>query len=315
MQIETWCTAEVPATSRFDAWGHALSATHLDWELVGRAKDFNADLTARSVGDMKLIGCRCDPCEGFRSPAQVERGSSDFVGILFELSGSELVRQGDREALLLPGDFVVWDSSQSMQFRVLEPLSKMTILVPKMAMQRFLPNLNEIAGMRIDGNGKLGPLVGAHLRQLCLGLETLEDEHLQMVVDMTLELVSAGVEARYGRGTESGTNKFIQVRRYILDHLADPELSPSTIAASNSISLSYLHKLFAARGASVSRWILRQRLDRCKKALFLRGSGQSVMDVAFAWGFNDASHFSRSFKLEFGQTPRSVINSARDAGR
>lgn len=315
MQIETWSTAGLPTTSRFDAWSHALSATHLDWELIGHAKNFDADLTARAVGDMKLVGCRCDPCEGFRSPVQIERSGSDFVGILFELSGSELVRQGEREALLRPGDFVLWDSSRSMQFRVLEPLSKMTILVPKIVMQRFLPNLDQVAGMRVDGTESLGPLVGAHLRQLCAGLGTLEDEHLQMVIDMTMELVCAGIGARYGRGAEGRADKFSQVRRFILDHLADPDLSPTTIAASNSISLRYLHKLFAARGASVSRWILRQRLDRCRKALSSYGSDKSVTDVAFAWGFNDASHFSRTFKLEFGQTPRSVMNSAGGAER
>jgi len=29
-----------------------------------------------------------------------------------------------------------------------------------------------------------------------------------------------------------------------------------------------------------------------------------VSEVAFSWGFNDATHFSRSFKEQFGLSPR-----------
>src|SRR5271170_6572282 len=139
MRLRTWKTADVPAADRFDAWSEALSSTHLDWELVGTEPDFEAKVVERTVGDLRLIGCRCDPCEGFRSPRHVNRGDGDYIGILFELSGLEIVRQGDREATLRPGDFVIWDSSKAMEFRVLEPLHKMTILVPKASMRRFLP--------------------------------------------------------------------------------------------------------------------------------------------------------------------------------
>jgi AraC-like DNA-binding protein len=31
---------------------------------------------------------------------------------------------------------------------------------------------------------------------------------------------------------------------------------------------------------------------------------QSVSDIAFSWGFNNAAHFSRSFRDEYRMTPR-----------
>lgn len=304
MKLSNWTTAGHPSAARFDVWGDALSATHLDWQLVGRMSDFRAEVTARNVGDLRLVGCTCDPCEGMRSKSQISRGIDDHIGILFELAGSEIVRQGDREATLKPGDFVIWDSSQAMEFRVLEPLQKMTILAPKSKMRRFLPAIDDIAGMRIDGTSSLGPLVGAYLRQLLEGLTTLEDEHLRMVADTTLELVAAGVGAQTKVNPDGGTELFERIRSHILQRLADPDLTPPDIARANGISLRYLHKLFSTRGLSVSRWILKQRLERCRKTLETEGPSRSITDIALGLGFNDVSHFSRSYRAEFGISPR-----------
>jgi AraC-like DNA-binding protein len=33
-------------------------------------------------------------------------------------------------------------------------------------------------------------------------------------------------------------------------------------------------------------------------------SSQSISDICFRWGFNDAAHFSRSFRADYGMTPR-----------
>jgi AraC-like DNA-binding protein len=31
---------------------------------------------------------------------------------------------------------------------------------------------------------------------------------------------------------------------------------------------------------------------------------RSVSEIAYHWGFNDAAHFSRTFKARFGMSPR-----------
>lgn len=313
MPTHTWTTADLPAASRFDAWSDALSSTHLDWELVGGSRDFDAEVVARNCGDLRLIGCRCDPCEGFRTSKHIDRSDGAYIGILFELAGAEIVRQGSQEATLRPGDFVIWDSLKPMEFRVLEPLRKMTILVPKQSMRRFLPEIDNVAGMRIEGTEKLGPLVSAHLQQLSLGLKTLEDRHLQLIADTTLELVAAGVRAKQVLDPAIGDRAYKRICSFIVEHLADPDLSPAMIAESNGISLRYLHKLFSTRGRSVSRWILKQRLERCRRDMEIFGRDRSITEIALGWGFNDSSHFSRSFRSEFGATPRATRRSFRQA--
>ena len=91
--------------------------------------------------------------------------------------------------------------------------------------------------------------------------------------------------------------------RYIDAHLADPELSPRRIAVALGMSVRYLHLLFEGAGDSVAATILARRLDRCRAAL-TASPHRSICEVAFAWGFADAGHFSRAFKTRFGKTPR-----------
>jgi AraC-like DNA-binding protein len=94
--------------------------------------------------------------------------------------------------------------------------------------------------------------------------------------------------------------------RYIDAHLADPELSPRGIAGALGVSLRYLHGVFED-GDSVGATILVRRLDRCRASLAdPRERHRSISEIAYQWGFNDAAHFSRTFKARFGASPRGL---------
>jgi AraC-like DNA-binding protein len=49
---------------------------------------------------------------------------------------------------------------------------------------------------------------------------------------------------------------------------------------------------------------LRQRLLRCRDTIAgATGTGRSVIDIAFGWGFNSMATFYRAFVNEFGSSP------------
>ena len=58
----------------------------------------------------------------------------------------------------------------------------------------------------------------------------------------------------------------------------------------------------------------RRRLERAREDLANPlYSHLSISDVCFRWGFNDAAHFSRSFRDQFGLSPRDHRQAIRDA--
>ena len=96
-----------------------------------------------------------------------------------------------------------------------------------------------------------------------------------------------------------------EVIRHIEDRLRDPKLSPASVAEGLRISPRYLRTVFAGTGEKVSAYIIRRRLEECAKQIRNPAwSGHTLTEIAFAWGFNSAAHFTRTFHEHFGMAPR-----------
>ena len=65
-----------------------------------------------------------------------------------------------------------------------------------------------------------------------------------------------------------------------------------------------LHLRFKQVGQSFTQWLRDERLKACSVAL--RDQNQrdlNISEIAYRWGFNDLSHFNKSFRARFDQTP------------
>ena len=87
-------------------------------------------------------------------------------------------------------------------------------------------------------------------------------------------------------------------------HLPNPSLSPQLLAEHLNVSVRTVHKRFEQADSTFGRWVLEKRLEACRTALDdPRFDAHSVSQIAFAWGFNDLSHFTKAFKLRFAASP------------
>jgi AraC-like DNA-binding protein len=95
-----------------------------------------------------------------------------------------------------------------------------------------------------------------------------------------------------------------RVKAYIRLHLRDPDLAIDRIAAALSCSKRYLHMCFADEGLSITEFIWTERLEQCRRDLEKdTPPARTITEVAFSWGFNSSSHFSRLYKKRFGAPP------------
>jgi AraC family transcriptional regulator, positive regulator of tynA and feaB len=101
-------------------------------------------------------------------------------------------------------------------------------------------------------------------------------------------------------------DRWQQLVAFVESNLSDPEMGVEMIARALRVSKRVTHRLFETNGTQYSTYLKARRLERAHEELKNPKFDQlSVFEIAYRNGFNDPSHFSRSFSNYFGATPGS----------
>ncbi len=94
---------------------------------------------------------------------------------------------------------------------------------------------------------------------------------------------------------------------YLNEHLADPDLSVSALAACSFVSEVYFRKLFRAKfGISPQKYIIRQRIRR---AMDLMTTGYyTLTEISTLSGYTDYAYFCSEFKRLCGVCPTEYLH-------
>ncbi|WP_211293812.1 helix-turn-helix domain-containing protein [Lentzea kentuckyensis] len=165
----------------------------------------------------------------------------------------------------------------------------------------------EALGVFADSTRATGPAAAAevrvllaHTRVVQATLGDLSDDGVHASRNALVELVR-GVLHGYVDGTEPGP--LVHAARNLADQLlTNPDLTPALLASHLKVSLRTLHRAFASTGEPVTAYIRRRRLEQARRAL-LSPSHSTVSEIAARWQFADSSHFIRTFRRYYGQTP------------
>lgn len=304
-ETRRWQTDEFHGKEQYDCWVHLLNQAFGKWDVSPQARaDFFASVSMTTFGDFGIIKCLCDPCSGTRSLRQIARDDSEFLVIQLTRQGREHVRLGDHEFVLGPGDIMIWDSTKDMHFSVIDPLDKLSVILPLHRLQSWMPLNWQSVSRKIEANSPNAILLTSYID--ALARENICDarvtgEHLS---EAAIALLTGSVNESGNSRDSLRETKLAQVKSYIGRHLDDPELSLSRIAKANRISLRYLHLLFELENQTAAKYLQMQRLERCRRDLRNPAMAKrKIADIAQSWGFGDPMHFSRAFKKTFGSTP------------
>src|SRR5512135_187253 len=278
-----WTSGAYAPRQQFDAWTAALNASHLEWSVVRGPPSprFSAEVEVREVGALRVVRCACEPFSGSRRDPELARSDEAYFGLLLLEAGRERVRSRASDSVLDAGQLLLWDSTRPVEFELLGPLRKTTLLVPQRALRARLPGVDRFVGRSIDWRSGVGALAASHLEALATHAPPVGTRHGESLADATLELLATCLEATGGAPVERSSAGLLQAIKATIDRrLDDPELDPAGIAERHGISVRYLHLLFGREGITVSRWILQQRLERCRRDLERSGPRIRVTDVA-----------------------------------
>ena len=241
-----------------------------------------------------------------------EAGGESAAWPLTLVSGAPLLIRHDRgDTRLHSGDLVLWDPARPVAVSKAtgERTSAMVLRLPF----RALPVPDELLG-RLAGHPV--PSVSGPAALLARFLEGVADVAPSLAAARTERLGSAAIDlaAAFLSSLPTARTPAPQASRhdallarltsYIARHLGDPELSPRQIALAHHMSVRYLHYLFQRDNRTVSRYILEQRLRRCRADLSDPSlSGLSAGRIGSRWGFRCDAVFCRAFKQAYGLPP------------
>ncbi len=277
------------------------------WEvLFERSDTVLPTVMDREIGELHLRRFFSGAVRAHRGSAEIRNDHGAYFCLSFITAGHEVIEHGAKRVTLESGDIATWHSSQSFSFGSAKPVQRLTIHVPEASMERTLAHPASRAGLYLKHNSGITTLLASYLAGLCKDFVVNDERTEKQIEEVTLNLIGAAIDAP-GTVASAAPRRALweRVTVFIDRNLENPELKPPYIANELGMSLRYLHLLFAEQGYTVAGWIRGRRLECCRAELAKARGACTVAEVAFRWGFNDASHFSHLFKACYGRSPRS----------
>jgi AraC family transcriptional regulator, positive regulator of tynA and feaB len=233
--------------------------------------------------------------------------SKDYYNAVFQISGRSTLIQNDRVTELAVGDIGFVD--------VARPVSLISGDISCRWLSLSMPRRSLISHLGLEPRGGMywhGATPASRLLFRLVSDALSEGDtscgaaeaYMQLAI---YDLLGALFAVSDLPPSSSHTDRlFMRVCRIARNHFSDPDLSLRNVASKAGISLRYLQKLFTARGTTCSRFIQSLRLDHAARLLSRRKlakSSQPLTEIAYACGFRDYAHFSRTFHIRFGCTP------------
>jgi AraC-like DNA-binding protein len=303
-------TETVDARERLAFWNEAVSDTYVRLDTTTPDRDVVGEIRVDSLATLDLSRVTATAQHVRRTQSLIAATAEDYFLVSIQTDGAGRITQDGRTAELGPGDFALYDSTRPYELLFDDAFQQYVVMLPGPMLRSQLRRAFELTARRVRGSRGAGHLMIEMIRTLAAGIDVLEPAAAAAVAQSVEHIVVAGLSSLTSDAPVPEPElaaRREQIKACARARLRDPGLTVAAIAAALHTSVSTLHRAFAGEPCSIAEWIWAQRLDAVRADLCdptLRH--RTISDIAFSWGFVDASHFSRAFKTRFGCTARDV---------
>lgn len=293
--------------------------TRLEWlrEVIGR-EYANVEITPPQTGvfnemliyawdKLRLSVIRSNEITLQRLPCEPDLINQDAYFAVIHLSGNYRLRQNGREVFLKPGDMTLYDATLPHHIRCPQPFSKLLVSIPRPLLRERVSGIEHCTALHIPGHLGIGSVATNFIRSCADKAEELNAQEFSTLSEHALDLLTLALATVRPTNFNLSKNRSIalnRVKAFVENNLSDPALNPSKVSAGTGLSPRYINLLFHNEDTSLMRYVWRRRLECCRQDILSSAhAGRRISDIAFRWGFNDLSHFSRGFRLYFGCSP------------
>ncbi len=290
-------------------WRDVIAGAYFPLDLTFRDPErFDGRLEAWSFGPVSLSRLSSDALLYERESRHLANDAEEHYLVTVPALSDVYFAQGGRDVRCKPGGFILERSNEPYEFRHDDRNDLWVLKVPGAELSGRIRAPDRFCTMQFDARTGVGRLFVDMLTILPMRFEGLSAEARVTLGRQLVDLIVLAVKEDERTLTTASSSvreaHLTRVEAHVRRNLADPSLSPETIAAACGISVRYLHELFRGSNRTVGQWVREQRLEACRAALADPGCNRTVADVAYGWGFTDQAQFSRLFKGRFGISPR-----------
>nr|WP_315400613.1 helix-turn-helix domain-containing protein [uncultured Duganella sp.] len=306
-------TADVQRNERFDFWQDIVCSNLIDLQYAVDDDDqFDARFCGLKMGGLNIATIAATAHRATRPSSRCARGpSAERASLIFNfvLDGEVAAEQDGRRVILGNGDGIVCDAERPYTFSFTRPVKVAALQLPRDALPYSIACVERITATSFNAASGVTPIVFGYLNTLAHSTPQLIANNAARIAGNFMELLSTMLADVIQTAplplSEYRGSTLIRVKDFIERHLADMDLDPAMVGHGLKLSPRYINQLFEAEQTSLSRYIWRRRLERSAAALrdpALRC--RSISTIAMNNGFNDLSHFSKTFRQRFDLSPR-----------
>lgn len=306
-----WSTEMLPERARFSTLREEFARQNLALDVIdhsgGRPR---IDVTYLALGTVGVCSLVTTPAEFIRDKHHL-KNARDHFGLNIVRTGPVQFANAGQEHVYAAGSACLIDRGRPLRVWGPRGGSVRYVTVQAVALRSLVANPEDLSGYAVRPGPALRLLDG-YLRSLASLGEPRSSElastigvHLLDLVAATLGPTAEAASIIAERGVK--TARLQAILAEVARRFSDPNFDLDNVAGALGMSRRYVQKLFEGTGKSFTEHLAGCRLERAFAMLTdPRHLHLAIIDIAFAVGFGDVSHFNRMFRRRFGETPSGV---------
>ncbi|NPU11940.1 AraC family transcriptional regulator [Bradyrhizobium sp. 83012] len=311
-RIVEFSTDQIPEGERAAFWREHYGQVMLrvDFEPAPDVA-FNARNRALTLPGLQLLDAWATPARISRSGRYLADGADNVI-LAINRQGTAFVEAAGQTRELPEGEAAILSGADACAFHRASNGRSFTLLMPRVMIEAADVSVEDAVMRQMPADRGALRLLDHYASWLMASGGAIDAQLLNMSVRHIMDLLALSIgpaadlaETMRARGLRAARLRL--AKSFLVANSRRRDMSVAVVATKLNVTPRYLQRLFEIDGTTFSAFLSGVRLANAHRMLCDPAHGQlAIASIAYDVGFGDLSHFNRSFRRQYGLTPREV---------